>query len=258
MDIPTLIATLGSTPSATARATGLARSTIQRIHKGTTSPTMETLRELALTAGFDIDVQLVPASDSAAAVAARVIADPATPALEHLDDWEVVTPHEAREIHAWVARLMRQVGEDRQGLLRLAGQYSAPQHRKGARFFAPKLGLTQEQTVAVANSALLPLNTALSGVAAAHAYLGQAPDPGPILVWSTNVGAVAERLAESFHEVGDYQPAGILLAPTMRATLVDMMRPPAWDQQVVSPIQAAIDLYGLGYSELADKITEGW
>lgn len=110
----------------------------------------------------------------------------------------------------------------------------------------------------MANSALLPLNTALSGVAAAHAYLGQAPDPGPILVWSTDIGEVAERLAESFHEVGDYQPAGILLAPTMQSYLVDMVMPPAWNQQIVSPFQAAIDLYGLGYDQLADEITEGW
>lgn len=258
MDIPSLIATLGSTPSATARATGLARSTIQRIHNGTTSPSMETLRELALAAGYDIDVQLVPASDPAAAVAARVIADPATPALESLGGWEMTSPDEVRQIKEWVARLDRRVGEDHRGLLQLAGRCSAPQHRKGARFFAPKPGLTQAQTAEIVGSALHPTNGALSGVAAARAYLGHAPDPGPLVAWSTDVDAVTERLSATLREVDEYQPAGILVAPTMQSYLVDMVMPPAWNQQIVSPFQAAIDLYGLGYDQLADEITEGW
>ncbi len=258
MDIPSLIESLGSTPSATARATGLARSTIQRIHNGTTSPSMQTLRELALAAGYDVDVQLKPASDPAAAVAARVIADPATPTLEELDGWGMTTPEEAREIEVWVARLSRQVNDDRRGLLQLAGRYSAPQHRKGARFFAPKPGLTQEQTIQVANSALRPLSGALSGVAASRVYLGHAPDPGPVVVWSTDADAVAARLSATMREVDEYQPAGVLVAPTMQAYFVDMMQPPVWEQQIVSPIQAAIDLCGLGYDQLADEITEGW
>jgi len=258
MDIPALIETLGRTPSATARATGLARSTIQRIRNGTTSPSMETLRELALAAGYDIDVRLTPASDPAAAVAARVIADPATPPLEDLPGWERSTPDEVPKIEQWVARLDRLAGTDRPTLLRLAGQYSAPQHRKGARFFAPKPGLTQEQTIEVANSALGGVSGALSGMAAARAYLGHAPDPGPVVAWSTDGDAVAERLSQTLREVDEYQPAGVLVAPTMQAYLVDMLTPPNWEHQIVSPIQAAIDLYGLGHDQLAFEITEGW
>lgn len=258
MDIPGLIESLGSTPSATARATGLARSTIQRIHNGTTSPSMETLRELALVAGYDIDVQLTPASDPAAAVAARVIADPATPTLQDLADWELTTPAEVRAITQWVTRLGRQAGDDRRRLLELAGRYSAPQYRKGARFFAAKPGLTQEQTIEVAHGALLPVSGALSGVAAARVYLGHAPDPGPLVAWSTDAEAVAERLAATMREVDEHQPAGVLVAPTMQAYLLDMLLPPNGEHQIVSPIQAAIDLYGLGYDQLADEITEGW
>lgn len=235
-----------------------ARSTIQRIHKGVTSPTMETLRELALATGYDLDLRLVPASDPAAAVAARVIADPATPIPEDLEGWAMSTPDEVRQITEWVERLGRQVSDDRRGLLQLAGRYSAPQHRKGARFFAPKSGLAQEQTIEVADSALRPLSGALSGVAAARVYLGNAPDPGPVVAWSTDVDAVAERLSATLREADEYQPAGVLVAPTMQAYLVDMFTPPNWEQQIVSPIQAAIDLYGLGFDQLADAITEGW
>lgn len=258
MDIPALIELLGSTPSATARATGLARSTIQRIHNGTTSPTIATLRELALAAGYDVNVQLVPASDPAAAVAARVIADPATPGRDALRAWAMAAPEEARDIEQWVDRLDRQVGHDQTELLRLAGRYAAPQHRKGARFFAPKAGLTQQQMIDVASSALRPVNGALSGVVAALAYLGHAPDPGPIVVWTMNPDAVTERLTATMREVDEYQPAGIVVAPTTQAYLVDMLTPPDWEHQIVSPIQAAIDLYGLGYDQLGDEISEGW
>ena len=219
---------------------------------------METLRELALAAGYDIDLTLVPASDPAAAVAARVIADPATPKLDELASWAMADPDDVEAIARWVSRLERQVQGDRTRLLELAGRYSAPQHRKGARFFAPRPGFSQEQMIEVANSALGRRIGALSGVAAAQVYLGHAPDPGPIVVWSIDPDAVADRLSATLREADQYQPAGVLLAPTMRAYLVDMIMPPAWSHQIVSPIQAAIDLYGLGYSDLGDEITEGW
>ncbi|MGN7950533.1 helix-turn-helix domain-containing protein [Microbacterium sp. 22215] len=258
MDIPALLDALGSTPSASARATGLARSTIQRVRDGKSSPTMETLRELALAAGYDIDLTLVPASDPAAAVAARVILDPATPRIEDLEGWEMVDSNEVAAIAQWVSRLERQAPDDRRRLLELAGRSSAPQHRKGARFFAPRPGISQEQLVEVADGAIGRAGGALSGVAAAGVYLGHAPDPGPIVVWSIETDAVADRLAATLRETGEYQPAGVLLAPTMRPYLVDMTMPPAWRHRIVSPIQAAIDFYGLGYTELADEITEGW
>lgn len=258
MDVPSLIELLGRTPTATARATGLSRMTVRRVRDGVSAPTIETLRELALAAGYDIDVQLVHVSDPAAAVAARVVADPATPTREDLEGWGMTSLEEVQQIDEWMARLERHAGPDRNRLLELAGRYSAAQHRKGARFFAPKPGLTQQQTIEVANSALRPLSGALSGVAAARAYLGHAPDPGPVVAWSTDTDAVAERLSATMREVDEYQPAGVLVAPTMQAYLVDMMIPPDWEQQIVSPIQAAIDLYGLGYDQLADEITEGW
>ncbi|WP_417374516.1 helix-turn-helix domain-containing protein [Glutamicibacter protophormiae] len=258
MDIPSLLDTLGRTPSATSRATGLSRSTIYRVRDGLTSPTIETLRELALAAGYDVEVELVPASDPAAAVAARVTTDPATPALDELDDSGVADSGEVGTIHDWVARLQRQAEDDLAALLRLAGRYSAPQHRKGARFFAPKPGVSQERMIDIASSALGRRLGALSGVAAAQAYLGHAPDPGPVVAWTTDVEAVADRLAATLREVKEYQPAGVLVAPTMQAYFIDMMEPEVPGHKVVSPIQAAIDLYGLGYDGLATEITEGW
>lgn len=258
MDVPALIAQLGSTPSATARATGLSRVTVRRVREGVSSPTMETLREFALAAGYDIDINLVPASDPAAAVAARVIIDPATPTLDDLEVSGTTSPEVFAGIQEWVARLGRHVGDDPKRLIELAGRYSAPQHRKGARHFAAKPGLTQEQTIEVTSSALGPFSGALSGVAAARVYLGHAPDPGPVVAWSTDADEVAERLSQTMLEVDEYQPAGVLVAPTMQAYFVDMLMPPSWKYQVVSPIQATIDLYGLGYDQLAEEITQGW
>jgi transcriptional regulator with XRE-family HTH domain len=258
MEVAELIEEMGRTPSATARTTGLSRMTVHRLRDGVSSPTLATLRELALAAGYDIDVSLVPASDPAAAVAARVMADPATPPLEDLEAWGMTDPGDVEAVTEWVTRLKRQGGNDPKRLLELAGRYSAPQHRKGARFFAPKPGLTQEQMIEIAHSALGSRTAALSGVAAARAYLGHAPDPGPVVAWTHDPAAVAERLAATLRETDEYQPAGVLLAPTMPAYFVDMMMPPVWDHQIVSPIQAAIDLYGLGYDELSNQITEGW
>lgn len=221
---------------------------------------MATLRELALAAGFDIDIALVPASDPAAAVAARVIADPATPSLDELLEGKMADEGDAEAIADWVARLERLADGDHQRLLQLAGRYSTPQHRKGARFFAPKPGMTQDRMVEMVNSALGRRLGAMSGVAAARAYAGHAPDPGPVVAWTTDTDTdcVAERLSVTLREHGEYQPAGVLLAPTMRGYFADLMKPPVWEHRIVSPIQAAIDLYGLGYDELADEITDGW
>jgi transcriptional regulator with XRE-family HTH domain len=258
MDVPTLIGELGASPSATARTTGLSRATVRRVRDGVSSPTMDTLRELALAAGYDLDIALVPASDPAAAVAARVLVDPATPAVDVLEAQGLALPGEAAAVAGWMGRLERHdVGEpDR--LLEVAGRFSAPQHRRNARYFAPKSGVPQERIIDIAGGALGDRPGALSGVAAALLYLGHAPDPGPVVAWTVDVEGVAERMGATLREVGEYQPAGVLLAPTMSAYLIDMVRPPDWPQRVVSPIQAALDLHGLGHRELAHEITEGW
>lgn len=253
-----LVQTLGSTPSATARATGLSRMTIHRVRDGVTSPTLATLRELALAAGYDLDVKLVPASDPAAAVAARVLADPATPGLASLGGWELLDPGELEAVTEWVRRLERQVPESDRKLLEIAGRAAAPQHRKGARYFAPKPGLGARRLTEIAASALGDRAGALSGVAAAFAYLGHAPDPGALVVWAMDADDVAGRLQSTLREADEFQPGGVIVAPTMRAALADRVGPPVVEHPVVSPIQAAIDLRGLGYDDLADEITEGW
>lgn len=258
MDVQSLLDTLGDNPSELSRATGLSRSTIYRVRDGKSSPTLETLRELALASGYDIDVSLVPASDPAAAIAARVIADPATPEIEEFEELGLAEVAEVAQIREWIARLHRHAGDDPERLLQLAGRYSAPQYRKGARFFAPKPGVAQERIVEIANSALGHRWGALSGVAAARVYLGHAPDPGPVVAWTTDIDAVTERLSSTLREVDEYQPAGVLVAPTMQTYMLDMLQPGQWDHYIVSPIQAVIDLYGLGYDSLANEITEGW
>jgi len=258
MDVATLIKELGTTPSATARATGLSRMTVLRVRDGVSSPSMTTLREFALAAGFDLDISLVPASDPAAAMAARVIADPTVPELGEFKTLGLGTAADVIAITEWVDRLERQADGARTRLLPLAGRYSAPQHRKGARYFAPKPGISQSRLIDIASSAVDTVRGALSGVAAAQFYLGHAPDPGVVVAWTTDVAAVASRLSLTLREVDEYQPAGVIVAPTVDSYLLDMVRPPQSTHPLVSPIQAAIDFYGLGYDLLADEITEGW
>lgn len=271
MDIPTLITELGSTPSATARATGLSRMTVQRVRDGVSSPSLGTLREFALAAGFDLDVRLVPASDPAAAIAARVLLDPTLQSLEAAEASGNSNPDDHQAIIEWVERLQRHRDTSPRSLLARAGTYAAPQHRPGARHFRPKPGLTQQHLFDIAASATAARSTehtrvALSGMPAALTYLGAAPHPGPIIIWArntdtdtnTNVDTVADRLSTTLHEAESYQPGGILVAPTMQATFIDAFEQAATRTPLVSPIQAALDLHGLGYAELANQITEGW
>ncbi|WP_424937294.1 MULTISPECIES: hypothetical protein [Bacteria] len=112
-------------------------------------------------------------------------------------------------------------------LLQLAGRYSAPQYRKGTRFFAPKAGLSQQRIGEIAHSALGRRRGALSGVAAARVYFGHAPDPGPVVAWTTDIDAVAERISATLREVDEYQRTGRVTRVTGPSATRSPATPPA-------------------------------
>lgn len=258
MNVAELLNKLGESPSASARATGLSRATIQRLRDGVSEPTTQTLRELALSMSLDLEISLVPASDPLAAIAARALLDPTMPAASDAAGWLDLGIEDFGVVSTWAERLKRQAGTEPSELVRRAGVLSSPQHRKGARFFAPRQDFSLDRTVAIAHGAIGKPEGALSGIAAVKTYLGDVEVLGPVLIWTTEVASVAERLAASFEEVDSYQSAGVLIAPTPAAYFVDMLVPPAFEHKIVSPIQLAIDLFGLGYQELASEITGGW
>lgn len=69
-------------------------------------------------------------------------------------------------------------------------------------------------------------NSALSGVPAMRLYVGEAPEPGPMIIWTENVDAVAQALQHTLREAREYQPAGVFVAPTHTATFIDTLTRP--------------------------------
>ncbi|MBP1325045.1 transcriptional regulator with XRE-family HTH domain [Leucobacter exalbidus] len=250
MDISTMIEQVGRTPTSTARLTGLSRMTIQRVREGTSVPTIATLRELALAAGYDIAVTLVAPGDPAAAVAARVM----------YDSMLATSVAESDDVAQWVARLKRHQLTAPDEVLALAGKYAAPQHHPQARFFAPRSGFSHDRLTSAVNSAGVTSQGAfaLSGIAAADYYLFTSGSVGPVVLWSEHAEAACDALSATFREAPDYQPGGILVAPAPPEYFVDSLTDEKEHLTVVSPIQAALDLHGLGYTNLALNVTEGW
>ncbi|QMV84853.1 helix-turn-helix transcriptional regulator [Corynebacterium hindlerae] len=62
MDVNELICIASEHPSRTAREAGIARSTLNRIATGKTQPSLETLQKIALTLGFDIELNVTAAA----------------------------------------------------------------------------------------------------------------------------------------------------------------------------------------------------
>ncbi|RLP76447.1 XRE family transcriptional regulator [Mycetocola tolaasinivorans] len=280
MDIDALIRELGKTPSETARATGLSRMTVQRVRDGASSPGIATLREFALAAGYDISVSLVPTSDPLAALAARALLDPAfrahLPAAPDVAVGSVSLADSAHatdsrsadtatlllahpEVRAWIARFDRWNAHTPDEILAVAGRASAPQHRAGARYFRPRPGFTHERFLKLLGLAASSGHGdyALSGVPVADLYLG-GHTLGPTVLWTTDAEGVAARIGETLHEDAHFQPAGVIIAPTPPDYLIDSVSAELPGLRIVSPIQAALDLHGLGFTERAALITEGW
>src|SRR6218665_3688279 len=67
----------GLTASELARRAGVNRSTLHRISVGAVEPSLDTLHELAIVHGLELEVRLSPLSDPDAALAARHLFDPA-------------------------------------------------------------------------------------------------------------------------------------------------------------------------------------
>ncbi len=78
---------------------GVSRSTMHRVDSGEGDLALRTLRELAIAAGLDLDLNLVPLSDPDAATAARrLLGDPSL--SDEVDDG----------VLAWEQRLPRLAG----------------------------------------------------------------------------------------------------------------------------------------------------
>ncbi|TFD75655.1 hypothetical protein [Cryobacterium fucosi] len=248
----------GLSKSALAARSGLARSTQYRIRDGLVDPTLGSLRELALAAGFELVLSLAPLSDPDAARAARVILDPRFEA-------SYVLSGGSKEVDAWVERLRRWVpGGDPVDIVWQAGQSSSLLHRRGTVFLR---GNVTELKLASAGD-FSQQEWFLSGAAVID-RIGEPDDDGalyggalpgtsasPYIVHSADTHRFA-RLLDNMEEVRPNK-ANLIIAEHTDGVGVD-----SWEDgkiKLVAPIQGLIDAFGIGgaLGQAAERIARSW
>ena len=229
------VAGSGLRPGDVAQRAGVARSTMLRIANGSVSPTLSTLREIAIACGLDIEVVARPLSDPAAAEAARVM----------LEDG--YTASDAAATDAWVARLERTAGTDPVEIVRVAGAAASLLARPGAHLFTGR-------------AELLRVASAGDGSRSGWAISGAPPlgTSGTIVLWADDADRVARLLSESLQPTGDPSDATVVVAPAHPGIYVD-----SWTEgpvRYVAPVQMLLDALGLAphLRETALAIARSW
>ncbi|WP_439690443.1 helix-turn-helix domain-containing protein [Curtobacterium sp. SP.BCp] len=209
---------------------GISRPTLYRLFSGAV-PRADDLQELALAAGWELQIDLAALSDPLAAVAGRAL----------LGDDTVAEWAEAAE--AWRERITRFAGA-RQGRQREAaivdeaGRASAPGKRPGA---VRLRGEHWRVDRLVSAGRASEQRWALSGWAALDALGIDAQ--APTIMWVEDARKVGQLLGDSFRPAhrddADLIVAYAHLSVFAGATAVQ-------DVELVSPLQAFIDAAGLG------------
>lgn len=226
-----------------AERSGVSKSTVYRIEGAQVDPSVGTLRELALAAGFDLDISLAPLSDVNAARAAReILAGPA-----NVDKDKAVADWEAR-LHRWVP------GGDPVEIARAAGVSSSLLKRAGATYLC---GSVDELKIAAAAGAG-ETPWILSGLSGIRRLTTDADDPaaGPYVVYTGDPHRLLRRLAH----MAPCRPedADLVVVPYTADLGVD-----AFDDggiRVVAPIQTLVDAFGIGgaLADTAETIARSW
>lgn len=224
----------GTSVAGVARRAGLARSTLLRIAKGLTNPTVGTLREIAIACGLDLSITAVPLSDPAAAEAARLMLE---------DGYVASDPANASQ---WIDRLRRNAGDDPVSIVQAAGTASTLRHRLGA------VHLMGEVPV---------LRVASAGDAANGRWAISGAPPmgaeGVVVLWSERPDDAAAHLRDVAQPSSGAR-ATLIVAPAHPGIFID-----AWSEDsvtYVAPIQMLLDNLGLGGPEgdIARTIAESW
>ncbi len=255
MDVTGLLEVLdtaGGSRSELARRSGLSRNTEWLTRQDPGRANVKTIRELALACGYDLRIDLVPAYEPLAVIAARVLLGDLPAKLE-------AQPVNESDITAWQERLQRYAApEDYLGIVGEAARLAAPQHSPEALFFAGRSDVRRLTSAAIASEA--PWR--LSGEAALDAMGafgdGGPPEKLPVVVWSGAPATFGRFLAETHREVRVPGAADVVVAPLEwhhEVGGVDLDRTP-----LVSPVQAVIDSVGLGggLAAAARRLMESW
>lgn len=227
---------------------GVSRATQRRIDTGESDVTLGTLRELAIAAGLDIALDLVPLSDPEAAAGARAL-------LDDTVDPDTISPGAA----AWSERLLRLTADPLRQMnnpleiVTEAGRAAAPLNRYGALLFRGEWSDLKLADAGMASRA----TWLLSGMSALTALTDEpTPTGGVGILYSADPAAVARYLAH----LRPTRPstANLVILPVTEPVAID-----SWQEgplHLVSPIQAIIDGIGVGgiTAETALGIARKW
>ncbi|BDZ49398.1 hypothetical protein GCM10025867_16390 [Frondihabitans sucicola] len=231
--------TLGIAVTDLAARAGLSRASAYRLMSGEISPRLDDLRELAIAAGYDLDVRLVPLSDPAAAAAARILlGDRDLHAVTDSSgaDASIGTPLDVR---AWIERLQRLTDGTPESIIVAAGHAASLQNRAGIQGLWAPSGFTIDRLVSAGRASRA--DWALSGSAAFDAMGREAP--GPTILYTTDQRTITQLLSDTFTVV-DPRGAPLLVVEADRLTFSGAE---AVEQvNLVTPTQAIVDAIGLG------------
>ncbi|MET4780646.1 hypothetical protein [Glaciihabitans sp. UYNi722] len=238
----------GMSPTLLRTRSGVSRATQRRIDTGESDVTLGTLRELAIAAGLDIALDLVPLSDPEAATGARAL-------LDDTVDTETISPAAA----AWSERLLRLTADPLHQtnnpleIITEAGRAAAPLNRYGALLFRGEWSDLKLADAGMASRA----QWLLSGMSALTALTDESlPTGGVGILYSADPPAVARHLVH----LRPTRPstANVVILPLTESVDID-----SWQEgplHFVSPIQAIIDGIGVGgtTAETAFAIARKW
>ncbi|MWB98413.1 helix-turn-helix domain-containing protein [Agromyces seonyuensis] len=226
-DLERLLADAPYSGTELAVRSGVSRSTRHRILTGEVDPRLGTLRELAIAAGYDLELSFVPLSDPDAAWAARTL----------IDRTFLVEP--TAGVEQWVSRLRRIVPDgDALRIARAAGEASALLRRPGTLFRA---GRVAESDLAAA-AELVDGRWAASGSAVLQRLDPDAAIAGPIILYTDDPVGFAELLPEL--RSCEPEAAALVIAPYAEELGIDTRTDGAL--RLVAPVQGLIDAFGVG------------
>ncbi|SKA81983.1 hypothetical protein SAMN06295879_0412 [Agreia bicolorata] len=235
----------GLSASEVTRRTGISRATLHRIAEGAVIPSLQTLHELAVVQGKEIEIRLKPLSDPHAAAAARVIID---------GDGGAWSGDEATQ--RWVERLdrlARSSDGDYLAILHAAGRASSLLHRTGAVFMRGDNGPLRLASAGDASGG----TWAISGKAALEVSPDN-PVAGPSVLWVDDVERAASLLSETHKRVTASANAHVIIAEANPSTYIGEYAVGAL--RYVAPLQMLLDCVGLGgrQEEIAMSIAKEW
>lgn len=231
----------GLSASEAARRAGINRSTLHRIATGAVAPSLDTLRELAIVHGLDLQLTLTPLSDLDAAAAARMLFDPAF--------GDVASSEGAQQ---WVGRLER-LGDDPLTILQTAGRAASLLHSARVTLMRGDASALRLASAGDASGGAW----AVSGAAALGLGSVSAPQ-GPSVLWVEDRAAASAALQETHRTVGAPLNANVIVAEAppwvfVDAYTIDLVH-------YVAPIQMILDGIGLEgeLENIALRIAKHW